>query len=270
MQLSKKTFYFSLLISLLSLSLSIFFTFFCIENSIINFINNIIMNIFAGTIILMITSLFDYYIQKRNFQREIITMLLKYRTLFNNLTYLKEIERFPSYKEYFVLSLLFNGECTEEEFHNQEKLLQDKTKDIVEKIMIEYNNIVDNDFREYLLLYDNLYFLLDFKSKKRKWYKDEIFFYLISITDQLKEKLNYINKYKNNFYLYTDFAYQIILDMQKDIFFYEESGSENKRFNKEFSFDSIVELGKKDYDHDYIIANKVVDRIDNVLKQLRK
>lgn len=65
MRTSKITFIISTLITIITFALSVTYTFF-IRGEITDFICSISENIFAGTVVLMITSLFEYFIDKRD------------------------------------------------------------------------------------------------------------------------------------------------------------------------------------------------------------
>lgn len=76
MRLNKKIFYFSTLISIITLLISFILNFMIEENKVIVYFATICMNIFAGSIVLIVTSLFDYFIQKRDLLEEIIKFMI--------------------------------------------------------------------------------------------------------------------------------------------------------------------------------------------------
>ena len=83
MRLNKKIFYFSTLISIITLLISFILNMQkqkikrrIEENKVIVYFATICMNIFAGSIVLIVTSLFDYFIQKRDLLEEIIKFMI--------------------------------------------------------------------------------------------------------------------------------------------------------------------------------------------------
>ena len=87
MRLNKRIFYFSTGISIITLVVSCILNFMIEETKVNVFIVNICMNIFAGSIVLIVTSLFDYFIQKRDLLEQIYQEGNKFFRMFNQIKY---------------------------------------------------------------------------------------------------------------------------------------------------------------------------------------
>ncbi|MDD3340644.1 MAG: hypothetical protein PHN72_00360 [Bacilli bacterium] len=265
MRLNKMVFYFALAISIVSVSISIFFTFF-ISNDITAFISNVLLNIFAGTIVLLATSLFDYYLQRRKLLTAIMEAILKYRNIFSKIKFLDLIDKIPIYeecKEYYN-NQQNKIEFTQRDYEKQKKKSINKIKENMEKIMDTYIEISYINFSEAWLLWDELYFLKPFdRNKKRKWFYEEIFGYIYNLLNDIKEQAFHFNIYKNEFQNF-EVNYEKIVELQKKIFYYEERDAGDYNWNYE-----VEEFDIRSY-ADNPINKKHCIVINNIEKHLSK
>lgn len=265
-------FYFSLAISIVSLSISICFTFF-ISNDITTFMGNILLNIFAGTIVLMITSLFDYYLQRRKLLNSIMESILKYINIFSKIRYLDLIDKIPTYEEYknYYNSQENKIEFTKDDYEKEKKENIRKIKENMEKIMDTYIEISHINFNETWLLWDELYFLKPFdRNKKRTWFHKEIFGYIYNLLSDIKEQVYHFNIYKNEFQNFT-VNYEKLIELQKKIFYYEERDAEDYNWNYEVGEHDIGCYGNNAISKKhYIIINKVEKHLSKMFVEVGK
>lgn len=99
MKENKLILFFSIVVSFITLMTSIFLTFVFSETKETIFISNILLNIFAGAIIVIPTSLIYYLIQRKRNLEDLMEYCNKLRNVFNNLEYLKE-DDIESYEEF--------------------------------------------------------------------------------------------------------------------------------------------------------------------------
>lgn len=90
MKLNKILFYISLSVSIITLLISIILTFAIPPNEITSFITNILLNIFAGTIVMIATTLVDYFINRRKVLERIMQNISYLSDEFSKLKYLDE------------------------------------------------------------------------------------------------------------------------------------------------------------------------------------
>ena len=90
MKLSKKIFWISLLISIITIAISIYIEFFSEKNQHLVFVSNIVQNVFAGTSVLTITTLYEYWSLKKEIFDEIIEEANIIRDRFAKIQYYNE------------------------------------------------------------------------------------------------------------------------------------------------------------------------------------
>ena len=90
MKLNKRLFYFSMAVSILILIITILLNFCLKDNDIAQYISNILLNIFSGLIVLIVTSLFDYFIKRREILEEIMTQCKYFAIEFDKIKYFEE------------------------------------------------------------------------------------------------------------------------------------------------------------------------------------
>ena len=270
MRLNKKVFYFSIIVSIITLGLSIYLSFFCIENKITIFICNISMNIFAGTIVLMATSIFDYLIQRRKILTSIMDMILEFRNVFAKVKYVDNIDNFPTFKDY---ENYYEDNKTKFSQKDYDKLVEkekEKIKLDMEKMMDVYINISEINFSKNWLLWDELYFMFDFKNKKRNWFHKEIFDYIYNLIGEIRLEAYHFKIYKEEFQNFK-VNYDKILELQKKILFYEKRYNEDYNYSENFIDEAINGYGESCIDNsNYIIANKSVDHLSKMFVEVGK
>ena len=199
MKLSKIVFYFSTFISIITLILGITLNFCFAQNPIVNFIVNIFMNIFAGTIVLIGTSLFEYFLSKVEVLKSIMLECTKILKLVSNIDYLAE--------------------------DNVENLERQQLIDLAQK----YVKTINYDITNFLLLIDELNFLVDYRRKKIQEYNKLFFKKVNNLFELLYSEgmdlenyildINYKNKQGDKI------IFNTIKKMQDGIFYYEETSN---------------------------------------------
>ncbi len=178
MKLNQRIFWISVIVSSITLIVSIVLNFFITKTEITEFINGILLNIFAGTIVLVITSLYEYTIQKRDLLENIMLQCLKIRVLFGKIKYFdnREYVTFEQYYNYYKDKL--NEKELKQLYDNDKQKYEIEQKKDFEKIIDTYIEIADGDYNEFWKYYDQLKFLFNFKDKeKHKLYYD-LFYYI--------------------------------------------------------------------------------------------
>ena len=183
----------------ISLIVSIFLTFHVRQNTIVQFINNIFLNVFAGALILFVTSMVEYFVSKRRNFEEIMNYILKYRSYFSKIKYLNEI-KYLTYDEYKT-NFKKNGKSNEgfiKLIKEYDEYIQNQFKDI-DEIIDAYLDIANINLNDFLAIYDDLRFVINNAYKKSKL-NNEIF---KKISDEVNNirRLSYIIKtYINKYY----------------------------------------------------------------------
>lgn len=103
MKLNQRIFWISIVISVITLLVSVLLSFAVVKTEITEFINGILLNIFAGTIVLAITSLYEYTIEKRDLLENIMIQCVKMQTLFGKIKYFddRKYVTFEQYSSYY-------------------------------------------------------------------------------------------------------------------------------------------------------------------------
>jgi len=220
MRLNKILFYFSLVVSIISLTTAIILTF-CFVGEVFSFISNVLLSIFAGTIILMVTTIVDYFLQRRRVLQSLMTTILKYRSMFAKLRYLESKEHIASYKEFKTFTEEErDGIKVTKEMHEEYKLNQiANIKASMENNMDAYIQIASINFEETWQIYGELYFLG--RSKKKEWLYNEVFTYINDLIREVKKEAFHFELYKNGSDAY-EVNYEKMRELQKKFFDYEE------------------------------------------------
>lgn len=223
MKLNQRIFWISVIISSITLIVSMVLNFFITKTEITEFINGILLNIFAGTIVLVITSLYEYTIQKRDLLENIMLQCLKIRALFGKIKYFddREYVTFEQYCNYYKDKL--NEKELKQLYNNDKQKYEIEQKKNFEQIIDTYIEIADGDYNEFWKYYDQLKFLFDFKDmEKHKLYYDLFYYIYDEKINKIREKAFHFKKYKEaeegNYVVNRMF----LTEMQKEIFYYEE------------------------------------------------
>lgn len=223
MKLNQRIFWISVIISIITLIVSMMLSFFITKTEITEFINGILLNIFAGTIVLVITSLYEYTIQKRDLLENIMLQCLKMRALFGKIQYFdnREYVTFEQYCSYYKDKL--NEKELKQLYDDDKQKYEIEQKKRFEKIIDTYIEIADGDYNEFWKYYDQLKFLFDFKDKeKHKLYYDLFYYIYDEKINKIREKAFHFKQYKEaeqgNYVVNKIF----LTEVQKEIFYYEE------------------------------------------------
>lgn len=275
MKLNKILFYISLSISIITLIVSYILSFCIIKTDISKFITNILLNVFAGTIVMIATSLVDYFITRRQTLERIMSNINKLIKAFSKIEYLPNNEYY-SFNQY--CDLYSSDKYTKKElqkmYEKEKNDYKEKNKQQMEKIMDTYIFISEMDLDEFSQLYSRDFdFLFDFKKKKKLKIYHNFFEYIWNLLDEIDLQVYHFNIYKKEFKNY-EVNYQKIRDLQNKIFYYEEKDIDSKTDFKaiklfdEIDVDSIgVNYG---LNMKYIVVNKVVVDLKEQFKEIGK
>ena len=213
MKINKWTFYISMIINVLLLTISTILYFNFKDDYIISYIVSILLNIFAGSVILSVTSLVNYFIYRRYLLRDIMNECLKYSQMFSKLKYF--VPKKYNEEDLKQVKLKNKKEFVEQYKHG----LDIDNKDKLEQIFKEYVALSEVSTRELWNMYDDLDFITDIKNKKKLEYWKNIFNYIYSNICTIKE-------YAYHFKIYLSAVngnYKVneekLLDLQDKIFF---------------------------------------------------
>lgn len=221
MKINKWTFYISMIINVILLAISTILYFNFNGNYTISYIVSILLNIFAGSVILSVTSLVNYYIYRRYLLRDIMNECLRYSQMFSKLEYFMP-------KKYHEEDLKNIKIKNKKEFIEQYKHdLDNDNKDKLEQIIKEYIALSETSTRELWNMYDDLDFVIDIKNKKKQGYWKNIFNYIYSSICTIKEysyhfKI-YLSAVKGNYKVNEE----KLLDLQDKIFFCKRYNYDN-------------------------------------------
>ena len=221
MKINKLTFYISMIINVLLLAISTILYFSFKDNYTVSYIVSILLNIFAGSIILSVTSLVNYYIYRRYLLRDIMNECLKYSQMFSKL-------------EYFISKEYHEEDLKHIKMKNKKKFIEQYRKDLdidnknkLWQILKEYIALSETSTRELWNMYDDLDFITDLTGKKKKEYWNDVFNYIYS-------KICMIKEYSFHFKIYvsaTNGNYKVneekLLDLQDKIFFCKKFDYDN-------------------------------------------
>lgn len=170
MKENKLILFFSIVVSFITLMTSIFLTFVFSETKETIFISNILLNIFAGAIIVIPTSLIYYLIQRKRNLEDLMEYCNKLRNVFNNLEYLKE-DDIESYEEFESNIKGNNGikGISKKELKNiyeeHKKNIEEKNKTKLKKVLEEYIEISKISLSNFWKIYGDLHFINDYIMK---------------------------------------------------------------------------------------------------------
>ena len=203
---------------------------FCFEETkLTNYINGILLNILAGAIILLVTSLFEYFSNRRKNLERLMKYILEYRNRFSKIGYLQEsaLLSYEEFKEKYnkddsTIELMIQVRKEHDEYNKS--LIRD-----FDKIINSYIEISEINFNDFWDIYADLHFIIKNKKITTKLYND-VFKYVYDEVNRIRELSYHLNIYK------TEGAspivmYEKIREYQSNIF-YEKSIKENKKLDK--------------------------------------
>lgn len=247
MKINKWLFYISIIINAVLLVISTILYFNFKESYTISYIVSILLNILAGSVILSVTSLVNYYIYRRYLLRDIMNECLRYSQMFSKL-------------EYFTPKNYHEDDLKHIKVKNKEKVIEQykhnldaDNKNKLEQIIKEYIALSEISTRELRNMYDDLDFITDIKYKKKQEYWRNIFNYIQSNIYTIKEYSFYFKIYVSA----TNGNYKVneekLLDLQDKIFFCKKynygNGDEVKDiFSKlEVGYETISDGNSKEF-----------------------
>jgi hypothetical protein len=191
------------------------------DNSTVAYIVSILLNIFAGSFILSVTSFVNYYICRRYLLRDIMNECLKYSQMFSKLEYF-----IP--KKYHEEDLNVIKVKNKKEFIEQYKSdLEFDNKHKLEQVLKEYISLSETSTRQLWNMYDDLDFITDVRNKKKQEYWKNIFNYIYSNICIIKEYSYHFKIYMaaiNGNYKVNE---EKLLELQDKIFFCKKYNYDN-------------------------------------------
>ena len=238
MRISRNTFWISMIITLITLIISVILSFRIEENQITIFICNIAENIFAGTIVLLITSLYEYIVHRKETLENLLLEINHIKNLFNKLKYFdhRDFVTKEKYIEYY------KDQFTEDEInrlYEKEKNKQlEKQKNDFEKIIDGYIEIANENYDLFWNKYRDICFLFDFKHKTRNKIYNELFSYIYyekisKIRDETFHFIEYKKSKNGNYVVNKD----KLIKLQDEIFYFEEKKFLENGSREEFDVD---------------------------------
>lgn len=230
MKENKRIIFISSIVCVITLSLSIFLNF-TIKTEVAIYVSNILLNVFAGAIMLIATSLVYYFVERRKVLTELMDEILKVRNLFSNLEYLIDMKTysFDEYKEFNkdnkAISIL-----TEEEkkkiYEKDKNSFKAKQYEKMEEEMKKYLIINKYDLTYFWSLYDRIDFL--FSRKKKEEIYNLVFKYTQDLRDEICEKCYHFKQYFNAKRGNKVVNYSFVREIQEKIFYFENKTYEDK------------------------------------------
>lgn len=205
-------------------------TFGITESKIVTFINNVSLNIFAGAIVLFMTSLAEYMVNRRKKLEELMNFILEYRNYFSKVKYLKK----TNYLTYDQYKKKFNKDdsCAEKMFKTMDECDEYNKNNFqdFDEIIEAYISISKINFNEFWNVFDDLRFIFNNKKKKDKLYNN-IFKYIYNEVNLIRELSLHLSIYKNKG---ADpiIMYDKIREYQKNIF-YEKNVKKDESLDEE-------------------------------------
>ena len=201
----------SIIIIFFTMLISVVLSFFVEECNISIFINNIMLNIFAGAVIMLVTSITEYILYKKKQIDNLIKKVLKIGSVFSKLQYMQEIE-FMSFDEY--------KKNRKKKYKNVEELklhleYNDYTKGKIfhfDEIIDEYKIINNIDITEIGDIYSDIKFMFNNKKMTEKIYS-EIYKPIYDEVNKIHRLVFHINNKPKNIVIY-----DLIRKYQNDIF----------------------------------------------------
>lgn len=273
MKENKRIIFISTIVCFITLVLSIFLNFF-VKTEVAIYISNILLNIFAGAIMLIATSLVYYFVERRKVLTELMDECLKIRNLFSNLEYLVDMKIY-SFDEYIdfnkdnkAISKLSQAE--QKELYERDKTnFKTKQYEKMEVEMKKYLNINEYSLTYFWSLYDRIDFMFGRKKKEELYYL--IFKYTHDFKNEICKKCRHFKKYFEAKRGNKVVNYSFVRELQEKIFYFE---SKTKEDEKEWGID----LDDKNYCYQtnkisgisFVTSNNVIEYYSNIFDEIGK
>lgn len=273
MKENKRLFYFAIIISILSLGISTYLNF-KVKTEVAIYISGIMLNIFAGSIILVGTSLIYYFSERRKLFHSIMNQCLLLRNTFNDIEYLEDISycSFEEYYEYYKNQEPFSKMSMKEIkklYASNKENHEEKIYSKMEKIMKAYLVIDNLDLTEFYTLYDSLDFI--FSKKKKIEIYNMLFGYTKELRDKIREKAYHFNIYFNSVNGNKVVNYQFVRKLQENLFYYEEQKLSNRaKWKKDLSECNYSCYYDNIKDKAYITSNEIIEYYNQLFVQIGK
>ena len=270
MRINRNIFWISSGISLFTLILSCFLSFMIKEeNKATIFFCNIMENIFAGTIVLVITSMYEYYVSKKETLEDLLHEINHIKNLFSKLDYF-DYRDFITQEEYEEYNKDRCGKESIGELYKIEKKKYLENKKVnFEKIIDEYINLANENFDSFWDKYNRIYFLFDKKGKKKNKIYNDFFKYIYSDKIcKIRDAVIHFNEYKkipNGNYMANK---ERLIKLQKEIFYFEDKKYLENGLIEKFDLDKTksdflcYELNDSTHTY-YIYGNKITKHLDD-------
>lgn len=250
MKINKDLFYFGLFVSVICLILSIIFYFYNFV-----FLYNLFNNILAGTVVLIVTSLFGYFNEKKKLISKLQNNIFGVGSKFRNIQYF--YENIISYEEM----------CNDRKINNLPKppkaeydlYLFNQKKEIL-KYLDSYIEICDFNYNEMWAIYDDLYFIFDIKKKRKRIYKIYFEYIYYDIICEMRKHVFLLQKVKENI-AYYDAAKEELQFIQRLVFDVSEDDNDLERLKKNCTITRVIRSLNKNVE--IVIGNKVIYKLDN-------
>lgn len=270
MKLSKKIFWISLLISIITIAISIYIEFFSEKNQHLVFVSNIVQNVFAGTSVLTITTLYEYWSLKKEIFDEIIEEANIIRDRFAKIQYYndKDFESFEDYLNFYKEK--YDIKHIEKIYNMSKKRYMKEQNESFEKIINQYIDIAEINFNSFWNKYKKIDFLFDFKHHKEKIYNNFFKYIYYDKIDKIREKAFHFKEYQNSKNGNYTINKQFLSELQREIFIFKEwQTNENIKINND-EYNIVSEGHNYINGSSYIVGNKVTKHIDNFYEYMIK
>ena len=209
----------------------------CNNVEFVNFFVSILINIFAGAVILFVSSMVAYFIQREKTINEILKSIKDMKKLFLKIEYHDSSEDIIANKNFF-------------------------------ETLVAYKEIAQFDLDPIKVMCDDLLFLFR-KNKRQSWIKKEYAEYINSIMFNIHEKLLIPYNYLEHFKDYKSQCH-FLRNIQNNIFrIIEHDLSKQDEWDNEFDYSYMrynyidIANGKR-----ILVINKVAEHLARIYKEL--
>lgn len=250
MKINRNLFYFGTLSTIVCFCLSIIFY---IND--LSFLYNLFNNILAGTIVLIATSLFGYFHEKKILINKLQNNIIEISEKFRKIKYF--YENIISYDE--MCKDCKNNKIPKPTKAEYYKYLNNQEKEILKHIDA-YIDICDSNYNDMWAMYDDLYFMFDIKKKRKTIHKLYFNYIYYDIISKMREHIFLLKKVKENI-AYYDAAKKELQIIQKYVFDISENDSGFEKLENNSTITNVIRsLGKN---IEIVIGNKVIYKLDN-------
>ena len=250
---------------IVGLGMSVCLTFFAYNTKIIIYLNDILLSIVGGAIIMLLTAIIEYLSFKRKNMENLMKKITEYEKFFFNINYLEEIT-IPTYDDYKQTSHKGNLNPMEEiEFlNNYYKYFKTLIKNF-DEVLDTYINISKINLNDFWDIYGDMKFIFFDKRHRLKLY-NELFNYVSTEINEIKQIAYHIDNYKKQ-NVDPRVIYQMIQEYQKRIFRVEHNEIDDA--NPKVKNKILKKVVYNDSGLTYIYST-FEEKLDNQYKLVRK